>query len=69
MECSELRGWIRLEKLVWTDTGSAKNGPTRTQQGPKNQKTDQKPGKPDAGIALQGQITLVYVRVFSAKSN
>ena len=38
MESSGLRGWIRLEKLVWTDTGSVKNGLTRTRNGPKRSK-------------------------------
>ena len=38
MESSGLRGWIRLEKLVWARPDFAKNGPTRTRNGPKRSK-------------------------------
>ena len=50
-------GSSRLQRVQQSSTGPA--GPITDQKGPKSPKTDQTPGKPDAGIALQGQITLV----------
>ena len=46
-----------LQRLQLSSMGPA--GPITDQKDPKSPKTDQTPGKPDAGIALQGQITLV----------
>ena len=59
MESSGLRGWIRLVEALWTRTGSVKNGPTRTRNGPKRSKkskTDQQPGKPLAPISLKAGL-------------
>ena len=59
-----VNGPSNLQRVQQSSTGPA--GPITDQKGPTNPKTDPKPGKPDAGIALQGQITLVYFGVLVA---
>ena len=38
MESSGQSGWIRLVEALWTRTGSVKNSPTQTRNGPKRSK-------------------------------
>jgi hypothetical protein len=42
MESSGLRGWIRLVEALWARPYFAKNGPTRTRNGPKRSKKSKK---------------------------
>ena len=54
---ASFKGPSELQQAQQAPTGPA--GAITGRKGPKSSKTYQTPGKPDAGIALQGQITLV----------